>query len=166
MITVYSEIGHGSTFNIYLPSSRKNVATEASMKGGLLKGTETVLLVDDESMITDVAQAMLKKLDYKVIVVNDGESAVETIRRMGKKIDLVILDMIMPGMDGGKTFDLVREILPSVPVILSSGYSINGQAMKIMERGCKGFIQKPFNIRELAQKIREILDWENNPDRG
>ena len=159
-ITVYSEVGQGSTFNIYLPSSRKSVVPEVPMGGKPVGGTETILVVDDETMITDVAEAILKKLGYRVIAVNDGESAVETLKRMGNEIDLVLLDMIMPGIDGGKTFDRIRQVQPSVRVILSSGYSINGQASKIMENGCNGFIQKPFNISELAKKIREVLGRE------
>jgi len=69
-----------------------------------------------------------------------------------------ILDMIMPGMGGGKTFDYIREKCPQMPVVLSSGYTMNGQAEKIMNRGCDGFIQKPFSVYELSQKIRKILD--------
>ncbi|WP_373499278.1 PAS domain S-box protein [Desulfococcus sp.] len=157
VITVYSEAGHGSTFNIYLPRCRKSAAPDMQTGGESVGGTETILVVDDETMITDVAGALLKKLGYRVIAVNDGESAVEAMKRMGTKIDLVLLDMIMPGIDGGKTFYKIREVRPSVPVILSSGYSINGQAAKILQSGCNGFIQKPFNISELAKKIREVL---------
>ena len=81
---------------------------------------------------------------------------------MGNELDLVILDMIMPGMDGGKTFDRIREIQPKLPVMLSSGYAINGQAEEIMRRGCNGFIQKPFNITEFSKQVRKILDEAKN----
>ena len=114
-------------------------------------------MVDDEEMIIDVGQAMLEHLGYRVVVSRSGEEAVETVKEMGNEIDLVLLDMIMPRMDGGKTFDAIREIRPEMPVILSSGYSIDGQAKKIMDRGCNGFIQKPFGISNLSQKLREIL---------
>jgi CheY-like chemotaxis protein len=79
---------------------------------------------------------------------------------MGKSstIDLVILDLVMPGLDGGATFDRIRQIAPALPVLLSSGYSINGQAAEILERGCNGFIQKPFDINELDRKIRSVLE--------
>lgn len=77
---------------------------------------------------------------------------------MGKEIDMVILDMIMPGMDGGTSFDRIREIQPDMPVLLSSGYAINGHEGKIMRRGCNGFIQKPYSITELSEKIRKVLD--------
>ena len=72
--------------------------------------------------------------------------------------DLIILDMIMPDMGGGETFDRLKEIDPGIKVLLSSGYSINGQATEILDRGCKGFIQKPFNIQQLSLRIREALD--------
>ena len=114
-------------------------------------------MVDDEAMIIDVGQAMLKKLGYRVVVSQSGLEAVEKIKALGNEIDLVILDLIMPGMDGGKTFHRIREIHPQMPVLLASGYAVNGQATEIMRKGCNGFIQKPFNIAELSQKIRNIV---------
>jgi len=157
-ITVYSEVGHGSAFNIYLPLSDKQVPREDPTKSALIRGSETILLVDDEEMIIEVGQALLEKLGYRVIVASGGEPAVDIVKKYGNGIDLVILDLIMPGIDGGKAFDLIREIQSTMPIILSSGYSLNGQAEEIMSRGCEGFIQKPFNIFELSQKVREILD--------
>ncbi len=157
IITVYSEAGHGTTFNLYLPLSRKSVYREVRLEDRIKKGTETILLIDDEEMIIDVGQAMLEKLGYRVLVANSGEEGVETVKQMGAEIDLVILDLIMPGMDGGKTFDCIRDMRPEIPVVLSSGYAINGHATEIIQRGCNGFIQKPFNISELSQKIRNVL---------
>lgn len=163
IINAHSEIGHGTTFNIYLPISDASVVKELSSKGKLSNGSETVLLVDDEEMIVEVGQSLLKKLGYQVIAVNSGQEAVEVVHRMGSGIDLVILDMIMPGMDGGRTFDRIREICPEISVILSSGYAINDQAEKIMSRGCNAFIQKPFSVYELSQKTRQILDGTTPP---
>ncbi len=156
-ITVYSEIGQGSTFNIYLPLSRKQAQPETPLDKQWVKGTETILLVDDEQMILDVGKAMLEALGYRVFTVDSGEHALEKILEPGSDIDLVFLDMIMPGMGGGETFDRIREIKPEMPLILSSGYSINGQAEKIIRRGCDGFIQKPFNIAEISIIIRKVL---------
>jgi two-component system cell cycle sensor histidine kinase/response regulator CckA len=158
-INVYSEIGHGTTFNIYLPASDKELKEEKkTMSGEILGGTETVLLVDDENTITDVVEKALTMMGYKVFSAGGGAEAVDVYRKNQDSIALVILDMIMPGMTGGKTYDLLREINPQVKVILSSGYSFDGEASQIMARGCDGFIQKPFGIKELSQKIREILD--------
>jgi PAS domain S-box-containing protein len=158
MITVYSEVGHGTTFNIYLPISEKESQREVPIERGLIKGSATILLVDDEELIIDVGQAMIERLGYRVMVCRGGQEAVKAITDKGNEIDLVILDMIMPGMDGGTTFDRIREIQPDIPVILSSGYAINGHADSIMRRGCNGFIQKPYNISELSQKIGKVLD--------
>jgi len=163
IIAVYSEVGQGTTFNIYLPVSQAAAYRDVPTETDLVKGSETVLLVDDEDMIIKVAQAMLEKLGYRVVVAKDGKQAVDTVKRKGNEIDLVILDLIMPGIKGGKAFDLIHEIQPEMPVILSSGYSLNGQANDIMQRGCNGFIQKPFNISELSQKVQKILNEAKSP---
>jgi DNA-binding NtrC family response regulator len=158
MITVDSEPGHGTTFSVHLPVSEKEATRKEVQDKEVIRGAGTILLVDDEEMIIDVGKAMLERLGYRVMVANGGKDAVETISKMGSGIELVILDLIMPGWDGGITFNHIRDIQPDLPVMLSSGYAINGQATEIMDRGCNGFIQKPFNISELSQKIREVLD--------
>jgi len=158
IINVYSIKGEGTTFTIYLPASEKKVVEEEKVPERLVKGTETVLLVDDEDMIIDVGEEILKELGYKVLIARSGKEAIDIYRANRDKIDLVILDMIMPGVGGGETYDKMKEISHNIKVLLSSGYSINGQATKILERGCDGFIQKPFNMRQLSQKVREIID--------
>ncbi len=121
-------------------------------------GSETVLLVDDEEMILEVARPMLEKLGYTVRVASSGAEAVDVFSRDREEIDLVILDLVMPGMAGGETFDRIREIDSVVPVLLSSGYSLDGQAAAILERGCNGFIQKPFTMERPSRKVRSVLD--------
>jgi CheY-like chemotaxis protein len=158
MISVYSESNRGTTFNIYLPVSERTIHQEITPEEKISRGSETILLVDDEEMIIGVGKAMLENLGYRVIVANGGEEAIEAVKNMGNEIDLVILDLIMPGIDGGKTFDRIREIHPGMLVILASGYAINGQANEIMRKGCNGFIQKPFNICELSTKVRKMFD--------
>jgi PAS domain S-box-containing protein len=164
MIAAYSEPNHGATFNIYLQISDKPIHPEMDMEGKMVQGSETVLLVDDEQLIIDVGRALLKKLGYHVVIANSGLEAVEKVTDRGDDIDLVILDLIMPGLDGGKTFDRIREIRPKLPVLLASGYAINEQATEIMRRGCNGFIQKPFNVAELSQKIRTIMEAAKGSD--
>ena len=108
-------------------------------------------------MITDVGAEILEKMGYDVFTANSGKHALEIYKEKGRDIDIVILDMIMPDMGGGKTFDRLREMNPRVKVLLASGYSIDGQAEEILSRGCNGFIQKPFDIETLSEKMREIL---------
>ncbi|MBT6500862.1 MAG: response regulator, partial [Deltaproteobacteria bacterium] len=95
---------------------------------------------------------------YKTLVARSGRETIETYEKNKERIDIVLLDMIMPDMSGSDTYDRMKDIDPKVKVLLSSGYSINGQATEIMDRGCNGFIQKPFKMKELSQKLREILD--------
>ena len=123
-----------------------------------MSGRETILLVEDEETISEVMEKALTLTGYRVLLARGGEEALEVYRNNRNRIDVVVLDMIMPGMNGGKVFDRLREMNPRVCVILSSGYSLDGEASQIMARGCNGFIQKPFGIKELSQKIREILD--------
>lgn len=167
IIDVHSEVGEGSTFNIYLPAAELEISDQKSEAGeDVRSGDETILLVDDEEMIVDVGKDMLNMLGYKVLIARSGKDAIEIVDKahrakrstMPSAPDLVILDMIMPDMGGGETFDRLKEIDPDIRVLLSSGYSINGQATEILNRGCKGFIQKPFDIKELSLRIREVLD--------
>ena len=158
MITVFSELGHGTTFNVHLPASTRAVHPKAAPQEKMIRGSETILLVDDEEMIIDVSRAMLKTLGYRIVVARNGQQAVEAVQRMGGDIDLVILDLIMPGMGGGTVFDRIRTMHSAMPVMLSSGYAIDGHAAEIMDRGCNGFIQKPFNLSELSHKVRKVLD--------
>ena len=157
-INVYSEKGHGTIFNIYLPASLKDVIEEKRSAGDPLRGSETVLFVDDEDMIIEVAEELLKWLGYKTLIAGSGKEAIEVYEAHKERIDIVILDMIMPDMSGSEVYDRLKHINPEVKVLLSSGYTIDGAASEIVNRGCNGFIQKPFKIKELSQKLREILD--------
>jgi nitrogen-specific signal transduction histidine kinase len=158
VIHAYSEKGRGTTFNIYLPSSDKLPQAEEAQVQHLASGTETILVVDDEEMNIIVIKEMLEMLGYYIYAAGSGQEALAIYSERGAEIDLVIMDMIMPGIGGGKTFDYLKGINPDVKVILASGYSANGEARAIMERGCLDFIQKPFQLHELTGRIRKILD--------
>jgi len=157
-INVESEINLGTSFLIFLPASDKKVVDEYISKEEVQKGQETVLLIDDEEMILDVGSEMIKGLGYEVITATSGRQGFEIYEQNQDRIDLVILDMIMPDFSGKDTFEVLHRIDPSVRVLLSSGYSLDGQAKEIMQNGCKAFIQKPFTLSELSSKIRGILD--------
>lgn len=156
VINVYSEVGHGSTFSVYLPQSDKEIPGGELIAKGLVAGVGTILLVDDQDVVSEVGAEMLETLGYDVLVARNGQEAVQIYAEKRDSISLVILDMIMPGMSGSETFDRLKQIDPDVCVILSSGYSINGQASAIISKGCSGFIQKPFNLRDLSIKIEQV----------
>jgi nitrogen-specific signal transduction histidine kinase/CheY-like chemotaxis protein len=156
-INVYSELNQGTTFTVYLPASEKEAAEDSKINVVLFKGTGTILLIDDEKMILEVGCELLKELGFNVLSAMSGQEAIDVFQNNRDKIDMIIMDMIMPGMSGSETFDRLREIKPDVKILLSSGYSVDGQATKILQRGCDGFIQKPFNMNQLAEKIQEIL---------
>ncbi|MCJ7772764.1 MAG: PAS domain S-box protein, partial [Desulfobacterales bacterium] len=165
-INVYSEPGQGSTFYIYLPASEKKVIAIKEPSEELVNGTGTVLLVDDEDMILSVGEKILNMLGYDVMTASSGQEAIDTYRENRDKINLVILDMIMPKMSGSETYDSLKEINPDVTVLLSSGYSLNGKAKDILNKGCAGFIQKPFTMKQLSQKIGGILNKTRNTISG
>ena len=122
-----------------------------------MTGTETILIVDDEDLNREVTGELLESMGYKVYKAGSGQKAVAVYMEKKNRIDLIMLDMIMPGISGGETFDLLREINPNIPVLLTSGYNINKQVRQILDRGCNGFLQKPFHPEKLSRKIREIL---------
>ena len=157
IITVESAKDKGTTFHVYLPASDKPVIEEQKYEQKISVGSETVLLVDDETMIIDVSVQMLKKMGYDVLTANNGREAIEIFKQNNDRVAIVILDLIMPGMGGGEVYERLKEIDSNVKVLLSSGYSINGQAAEILNRGCDGFIQKPFKLNELSYKLRELI---------
>jgi PAS domain S-box-containing protein len=157
-IDVESKRGQGTTFEIYLPATQKEVKEEKKFSGELVNGKGTILLVDDEETVIDVGEQMLKKLGYEVYLAKGGQEAIDVYKENKDRIDMVLLDIVMPGMSGGRTYDSLTEIDSDIKVLLSSGYDIEGKAKEILERGCDAFIQKPFNMRELSQELRKILD--------
>ena len=123
----------------------------------LYKVKETVLLIDDDEMVVDVGELILNNSGYDVVIAKSGKEAIDVYKENHNRVDMVILDMILPDMGGGDTYDRLKEINPGIKVLLASGYDIDYQGSDIMERGCDGFIQKPYNMNELLEKIRGIL---------
>ncbi len=163
-ITVYSEKGRGTTFNIYLPASEKPSEEEVKPPADVDGEGETILVVDDEPAVLHVTETILERLGYRVRSAQSGPEALKIYQASENGIDLVVLDMIMPGMGGGETFERLKEMNPKVKVLLASGYSLNGEAEQIFKKGCRGFLQKPFTKGELSRKIRQIL--EDKPEGG
>ena len=157
-IHVYSEPGVGTTFKVYLPATKRAVVEKKAERETPVGGEETILVVDDEKIIRDLVKRLLSNASYTVLLAESGAEAVEIYREQGDKIDLVILDIIMPEMSGQETYERLREIDPNVKVLLSSGYSQNGQAQEILEAGVQGFLQKPYDLSQVLYKVREVLD--------
>ncbi len=157
-VNVYSETGEGSTFKVYLPLSGKPEIMESEIEAEMACGHETVLVIDDEEAIRHVASDILGSYGYRVRLAADGEEGVAVYRSQARQIDLVILDMVMPRQGGRETLLKLQEINPQVRVLFSTGYSQNEKVNEILALGVKGFIQKPYQVRSLLAKIREILD--------
>ena len=157
-IEVTSEPGAGSSFQVYLPASDKSIPVELPPLEDFLKGTETILIVDDEEIVLNVGRQILEKMGYQVLVADSGLAAVERFKEQAGRIALVVLDVVMPGMDGVETCRALRDIQPDAKILFSSGYNLNGHLEDLAGINYDGFIQKPFSLPQLSVKIREILD--------
>ncbi len=157
IITVASKLGKGTRFNIYLPVSDKEPEVEKASQDNIEVGTETILLVDDEEYIIDVGQAMLQGLGYTMLTANSGKKAIDIFNANRDRIDLVILDLVMPDMGGEAVFHKIREIRPDIKVLFASGHYMVDQTRALLAFTGSDFLQKPFNLRQLSTKIRRIL---------
>jgi CheY-like chemotaxis protein len=157
---VQSQPGTGSTFTVFFPA-----ITSASLNGEELppvpdshRGEETILLVDDEEIIRGLGVDILEDRGYRVFSASEGMEAVRIYQERRREIDLIILDVMMPGIGGKETYRQLRAINSQVKVLLSSGYSTEGEVGEILKEGVSGFVQKPYREEELAAKVREVLD--------
>jgi len=157
-IDVHSGKGEGASFTLFLPVSKRIETAAGLPRRASVRGAGTVMVVDDEETVLDVAGRMLSSLGYEVLTARSGTEAIALFEQNRERILLVLLDMIMPGTGGGETFDRMRDLAPGVPILLSSGYSLEGEASDILARGCQGFIQKPFDLQELSSRIQGILE--------
>jgi signal transduction histidine kinase len=159
VIDVETEIEHGTIFRIFLPASRrasrKIVPAEESQPA--VSKSQTVLLVDDEEVVLDVGTRMLQRIGLTVLPAGNGQEALRVYTENIDRIDLVILDMVMPDMGGKAVFERLKQLNSEVKVLLATGYSLNDEAARIMRNGCDGFIQKPYNMQQLTARIDQIL---------
>ena len=156
-VTVESELGQGTTFSLVIPAARGPTASEIPQPLSVQRGTGTILVVDDEAQMVKVYSRVLEKLGYAVLTASGGAEALSILRQRHTEIALVILDMIMPDMNGRQTFDAMRMLAPNLRVLLSSGFTIDRQAQDMLARGCVGFIQKPFDAATLSAKLRKVM---------
>ena len=158
-IRVESRSGQGTLFEIFIPASKKSLApVPVSPRAMIRGGHECILLAEDEDVIREMAQLGLESIGYKVLSAGDGASALSTFRERQDEIDLVIADMVMPRISGPELFAHMKEIDPEVRVIVSSGYSHDQEGKRMLQHGCLGYLQKPYNIDSLNELVRSVLD--------
>jgi PAS domain S-box-containing protein len=161
-ILVDSDKGKGASFHVCLPASNeiriKEIKEEPQPFERMQKGSETVLLVDDEEEIVNVGKNFLEKLGYKPLVARNGLEAVEIFRLYKDEISLVVLDLIMPKMNGKQAFAQIKNIRADARILISTGYAVDDKIEGFLNQGCHGFIQKPFSLNEFARALRKILD--------
>ena len=153
-----STLGKGTTFYICLPASDLSAENDPVLEENVRTGRETILVVDDEDYILNACKAMMTHLGYRTILARSGEKALEIFRRNKGRIALIILDMIMPDMDGLTVYGHLKKIDPDVKVLLSSGYSLTGAVKELLDNGCDEYIQKPFSLSQISRITRELLD--------
>jgi len=160
VINAESYPGQGSTFNIYLPASEKSLSSKQDMltNRDLIPGKGGILLLDDEPEVMAVAADLLKMLGYTIYQSETADEAVAIYTENRRRIDLVILDMILRGTSGARVLTTLRELNPCIKVILSSGYGMQGEVQKVMEMGCMGFIQKPYNFADMSAIVHRVLN--------
>ncbi len=159
-ITVDSELGKGTRVVIYLPAVEGKAKEEKALHASGVSSTRTVLIVEDEEAVFDVTQRMLEKLGYRVIVATTGKDALHTVEVFDGQIDLALLDINLPDMEGGKLYPLLMKARPNLKVIVFSGYTIDGLARKILDAGAQDFLQKPFSLATLSEKLKKVLEGE------
>jgi two-component system, cell cycle sensor histidine kinase and response regulator CckA len=154
-----SKPGLGTIFKIYLPVTKVEPKLSAPInEQALLAGKETVLLADDEEMVRDLGKRILERSGYTVLSAANGKEALDLYKREKGKISLVILDLIMPGMGGKECLEVLLKIEPRVKVLIASGYAAEGQTKDTIATGASGFVGKPYDMRQMLQAVREVLD--------
>jgi len=159
-IACYSELGEGTIFRIYLPAIEQDHSEDSQQpeNAEIRGGSETILLVDDDHAIRELAEEMLCRFGYTVIGAANAEEALEIYRASRADIPLIILDLIMPGMGGHKCLAELLKLDPAQKVIIASGYSAGGQAAESLRSGSKGYLKKPFEIGPMLKMVRRVLD--------
>lgn len=159
-ITCKSAPGEGATFDIYFPAATQQLKSEVRIEKEtpIPRGSETILLVDDEQTIRDLGKEILTEYGYRVMAAHDGESALEHYKRSPTQIDLVILDLIMPGMGGRRCLEELFRVNSRIKVVIASGYSVDGYTKEMIDKWTKGFIHKPYEVKQMLREVRKVLD--------
>jgi PAS domain S-box-containing protein len=154
ILTIMRDISEQKKMQAQLQHTQR---MEAIRKNKIVQDKGTILIVDDEAVVIEICKDMLEKAGYSVESVTTGKEAISLYQEKSEQIDLVILDMIMPPMGGEEVFDRIKAIRTNAKVLLASGCNLEDQTNQILKRGCNDFIQKPFSLQQLSQKVEEIL---------
>jgi CheY-like chemotaxis protein len=154
-INVYSETGNGTVFNVYLPVSSEYLSLV--VEDAAIQGSGGVLLVDDEPILLSVGQALLEELGYTVYLAEDGNQALKVYAQQQSHIQMVLLDMIMPGLNGRETLVQLRKLNPDVSVVFCSGFHREGTNDELLQLGAQGFIQKPYSRAALSRIVADLI---------
>ncbi|MCD6380136.1 response regulator [bacterium] len=168
-VNVYSEIGEGTTFSIYIPASSKKITITAEKeqpKIAPLGEGEMVLLVDDEAVVRDLGREMLEKLRYNTLIARDGVEGLSIFRKEKEKIELVVLDLVMPGESGCDLLKKIRILSPGMPILVSSGFNRGHLDNSVLQSDKTGFIQKPYSVDELGIEIYKTLHQDDADQPG
>jgi PAS domain S-box-containing protein len=167
MVSVASEPGRGSTFTLYLPVCDAEAVPGALLSGGTRAAEPGhILLVDDEPAVREMAAAALRRMGYRVTTCGDGAEALAFYRQSWRDVGAVILDLVMPRLNGCDTFMAMREINPGIRAILSSGHALDNEAHSLVDDGTVEFIEKPFHLDELARKVATALPQDPDSEHG
>ena len=155
---VDSELERGTTVRIYLPAIEIEIEKPKEAKADVSTGSGTILMIEDENVVIEVTQAMLEMLGYRVMVAKTGKDAIHIAETFDGHIDLALLDIKLPDIDGRNLYPLIMKARSNLKVIVFSGYSIDGPAREILDAGAQGFIQKPFSVSALSEKLKEVFE--------
>jgi two-component system cell cycle sensor histidine kinase/response regulator CckA len=156
-ISIDSEQGKGTIVTLYLPAVEAKEEKPVEKSHGLIKGTGTILVIEDEEAIMDLNRQLLERMGYRVLEARTGKEAVDLAETFDGDIDLALLDIKLPDMGGEKVYPLLIKARPDLKVIVCSGYSIDGPVQDVLDAGAQAFVQKPFSPRPFSEKLKEVL---------
>jgi two-component system cell cycle sensor histidine kinase/response regulator CckA len=156
-IYVDSAPGRGTIVRIYLPPARIKTVQGLDLGGQACVPPKTILVIDDEEKVRTTIESLIEKLGYRVLGASSAKAAIELTRTFDGDIDLTLLDIKLPDMEGGSLYPLIKQARPNMKVIVCSGYSLDSHVKKILNQGANGFIQKPFSLKSIAEKIKDLL---------
>jgi len=157
-VAATSEVGRGSEFKVYLAVEEGAAVEPTEERVTVPHGDETILVIEDEKVVRETLRRILKTLGYTVLLAENGEEGIEVMKAGGNNTSLVLLDLGLPGISGVEAFSLLRKMRPELDILICTGYELDVTAQRLLDMGARGFIQKPFEIRDLGRAIRIVLD--------